>query len=281
MRQMNTARRQGYWDLRAAGNFIGGGTGTGLVLASALAALLGQDVTLPLLAGCACVALGLSLVWLEIGKPWRAFNVFFHPQTSWMTREGILAAPLLACGAAAAWFGQPLLLVPAAALACGFVYCQARILRASRAIPAWSHRRTVPLIVLTGLAEGTGAFLVLGDPTTAMIAAALAAAVVREAAREAYRRGLIAAKAPEGTLAWFRRPEVRVLQAARVIALILLAAGLADFTQAAMVGGALAALTGWGLKAVMVTRAAYTRGAAIPRTPTRGRSVSRTVEAGS
>ncbi len=36
-------------------------------------------------------------------------------------------------------------------------------------------------------------------------------------------------------------------------------------------------LTGWGLKVVLITRAAYTRGAAIPRTPTRGRSEGRTV----
>jgi phenylacetyl-CoA:acceptor oxidoreductase 26-kDa subunit len=277
MRQMNTARRQGYWDLRAAGNFIGGGTGSGLVLASTLAAALGQAATLPLLAGLASVGLGLSLVWLEIGKPWRALNVFFHPQTSWMTREGILAGPLMACGGAAAWFGQPALLAPAAVLAAGFLYCQARILRASRAIPAWSHRRTVPLILLTGLAEGSGAFLVLAQPSTAMILLALAAALAREAAREAYRRGLVAAKAPEGTLAWFARPEVRVLQALRLAAMALLAAGLAGVTGAAAAGGALAAVTGWGLKAVMVTRAAYTRGPFIPRTPTRGRSTSRMV----
>lgn len=277
MRQMNTARRQGYWDLRAAGNFIGGGTGSGLVLASALAALLGQDVTLPLLAGLCFVGLGLSLVWLEIGKPWRALNVFFHPQTSWMTREGILAGPLMACGAAAAWFGHPMLLATAAILAAGFLYCQSRILRASRAIPAWSHRRTVPLILLTGLAEGSGAFLVLGEPTTAMIGLALAAAVVREVAREAYRRGLVEAKAPEGTLAWFARPEVRVLQVLRLAAMALMAAGLAGFGSAAAVGGVLAALTGWALKAIMVTRAAYTRGPLIPRTPTRGRSTGRVV----
>ncbi len=277
MRQMNTARRQRHWDLRAAGNFIGGGTGSGLVLASALASVLGHEVTLPLLAGLACVGLGLSLVWLEIGKPWRALNVFFHPQTSWMTREGILAAPMMACGAASVWFGEPMLLGAAAVLAAGFLYCQARILKASRAIPAWSHRRTVPLILLTGLAEGSGAFLVLAEPSTAMIAVALTAAVVREAAREAYRRGMIEAKAPAGTLAWFTRPEVRLLQASRLAAMVLLAAGLAGFTAAAMVGGALAALTGWGLKAIMVTRAAYTRGAFIPHTPTRGRSTSRAV----
>jgi len=278
MRQMNTARRQGHWDARAAGNFIAGGSGTGLVLASAMAFALGHDVTVPLLAGLVLVGLGLSLVWLEIGKPWRALNVFFHPQTSWMTREGILAGPLLVAGAAAAWSGNALALALAALLAAGFLYCQARILRAARAIPAWSHPRTVPLIMLTGLVEGWGLFLLLGAPSRPMIAAALLAAIAREIAREAWRRGVVAAAAPEGTLAWFARPEVRVLQGLRVAAMLLLALGLAGFGAAASAGGALAAVTGWFLKAILVTRAAYTRGARIPITPTRGRSAARAVD---
>lgn len=276
-----TARLQRYWDLRAAGNFIGGGTGSGLVLASAVAMLMGQDATLALAVGLACVAFGLSLVWLEIGKPWRALHVFFHPQTSWMTREGIVAPLMLAAGAGAVLFHLPAAHLLAAGLAGAFLYCQARILKASRAIPAWSHRRTVPLILLTGLAEGSGALLLLAHPTAAMIALALATAVVREAAREMYRKALIRDRAPSGTLEWFTRPEVRVLQGLRLAALALLAAGLAGLGWAAATGGALAMVTGWGLKAIMVTRAAFTRGAAIPRTPTRGRSVSRTVEVGS
>lgn len=277
MRQMNTARRQGYWDLRAAGNFIGGGTGTGLVLASGLARLFGLDATVPLVVGAVFVGLGLSLVWLEIGKPWRALNVFFHPQTSWMTREGILAAPLMASAVGAAWFGSPLLLLLAVVLAGGFLYCQARILTASRAIPAWSHRRVVPLILSTGLTEGLGLFLVLSAPAVPMIVFALLAVLVREAAREHYRLGLIAAKAPEGTLRWFVRPEVRLSQALRLVAVALLVAAWAGVGGAAAAGGALAALTGWALKAIMVTRAAYTRGAFIPHTPTRGRSAARVV----
>ena len=50
MKQMATAKRQGFWDLRAAGNFIGGGTGTGLVLVSTAMAAAGvapYDVTNP------------------------------------------------------------------------------------------------------------------------------------------------------------------------------------------------------------------------------------------
>jgi phenylacetyl-CoA:acceptor oxidoreductase subunit 2 len=277
MKQMNTARRQGYWDLRAAGNFIGGGTGVGLILAAALATFFGQTTTLPVLAGLASVGLGLSLVWLEIGRPWRALNVFFHPQTSWMTREGILAAPLMACGAAAIWFDNSLLLLPTSFLAICFLYCQARILKASRAIPAWSHDRTVPLILATGLAEGTGAFLILAEPSTIMIIIALSAAVLREIAREAYRRGLIEAKAPEGTIEWFTRREVRVLQGLRLTAMAMLALSLSGFVWAAAIGGALSMITGWGLKAIMVTRAAFTRGPQITRTPTRGRGASHSV----
>ncbi len=280
MKQMNAAQRQSHWDLRAAGNFIGGGTGCGLVLACALAAAFGAPLARPALAaGAICIALGLMLVWLEIGKPWRALNVFFHPQTSWMTREGILAGPLLASCALALWSGHAAWLAVAAPLAAGFLYAQARILRAARAIPAWSHRRVVPLIIVTGLTEGLGAWLVLAEATPLFIGAALLAALAREVAREAYRRGLVAVRAPQPTLAWFARPEVRALQLARLAANALLAAALIvpAWPVAATLGGALALLTGWGLKIVLVTRAAYTRGAAIPYTPTRGRSAGRAV----
>jgi phenylacetyl-CoA:acceptor oxidoreductase subunit 2 len=301
---MNAARRQAHWDLRAAGNFIGGGTGCGLVLACALAVLLGAPLPrLALALGAVCIAAGLTLVWLEIGKPWRALHVFFHPQTSWMTREGILAGPLLAACALAWWFGQPWWLVLAAPLAAGFLYSQARILRAARAIPAWSNPSLVPLIIATGLAEGLGAFVALsalaawaGDtagaaslPLVLVALAALAAGAAREALRGRYRRALQTARAPQATLAWFGRAEVRVLQALRVASIALLAVGLALGLAlglsgpgrwalgALALGGLLAVAGGWGFKVVLITRAAYTRGAAIPHTPTRGRSQARSV----
>ncbi|HNT39778.1 MAG TPA: hypothetical protein PKO45_11750 [Rubrivivax sp.] len=281
MRQNETARRQRNWDLRAAGNFIGGGSGTALIIAAALWTLLPDAAPgvpwLPVLAGMGFVMLGLSLVWLEIGKPWRAFNVFFHPQTSWMTREGFVAAPLLAAAAAAAWFQSRPLLWLAALLAAGFLYCQARILKASKAIPAWSHPRTVPLIIATALAEGSGLVLLLGAAgVRSMVALALLAAIAREALREHYRRGLVQAGAPEGTLAWFTHPATHVLQVTRAIAALLLLAALLGaggtlWPLLAALGGALSALGGWGLKVILVTRAAFTRGLRIPFTPARGR----------
>ncbi|TAN59085.1 MAG: phenylacetyl-CoA:acceptor oxidoreductase [Magnetospirillum sp.] len=279
MRQMATGRRQGFWDLRAAGNFIGGGSGSGLVLASAAMTAGGMEARLPLAVGLALVMLGLSLVWLEIGKPWRALNVFFHPQTSWMTREGILAAPLAAAGAGWVVLGHPALLVPVVVLAAGFLYCQARILRASRGIPAWKQPEIVAFIIATGLAEGSGAALVIGEPSTMLAAVALVAAVGREAAWARYGRALVRDRAPQGTLDCLNAPAARTLRAVQLAALALLAAAVFGLAPAGVAGGALAALSGWGIKALLVTRAAFTRGPRITHTPVRGRGLSRPVEA--
>ena len=84
--------RQTQWDGRAALNFVAGGAGAGLLVAAALA---GSGATgsaggagdaggsWPWLAGAALVMLGLFSVWLEIGRPWRALNVFRAPRRSW------------------------------------------------------------------------------------------------------------------------------------------------------------------------------------------------------
>ncbi|MDO8607303.1 MAG: phenylacetyl CoA [Phaeospirillum sp.] len=279
MRQIITAKRQGFWDLRAAGNFIGGGTGAGLLMVSAVAALTGRDATIPLAAGLCCVMVGLSLVWLEIGKPWRALNVFFHPQTSWMTREGIVAGPLAASVAAYVAFG-PMALPPVIfGLSAGFLYCQARILKASRGIPAWKQPEIMPFIIATGLAEGAGAYLVLGEASTVWIAIALAAALARETAWRAYRRGLVRGKAPAGTLECLDSPAARTLRAAQLAGLVLILTALVVPIPLAALGGSLAMASGWGIKILLVTKAAFTRGPVIRQTPVRGRGVSRAVEA--
>ncbi|RAU20689.1 phenylacetyl-CoA:acceptor oxidoreductase [Paramagnetospirillum kuznetsovii] len=281
MRQIALAKRQGFWDLRAAGNFIGGGTGTGLLMISAAAGLAGLEVTIPLLVGMGFVMAGLSLVWLEIGKPWRALNVFFHPQTSWMTREGILAAPLAFCTLGFVATGYPALLVAVMVLAGGFLYCQARILKASRGIPAWKQPEIVPFIIAIGLAEGTGAFLALGgEPSAAWITTALVAGLARAMTWRAYGQGLLDSKAPAGTLECLGSSTALALRAVGLAGLSLILLSLFVLPQPlAALGGILAATSGWGVKALIVTRAAFTRGPSIRHTPIRGRGVSRTVEA--
>jgi phenylacetyl-CoA:acceptor oxidoreductase subunit 2 len=82
--------RQTSWDVRAAANFACGGAGAGLIVAAALAGERGEALALLIVAALALVAAGLLSVWNETGRPLRALHVFFHPQTSWMSREAFV-----------------------------------------------------------------------------------------------------------------------------------------------------------------------------------------------
>jgi len=149
-------RLQQHWDWRAAANFICGGSGSGLVFFAALAGLAGVDVRAQMAAGLALAAAGLLCVWLEIGRPWRALNVFRHLRTSWMTREAAVALLLFGSGTLAVASSHPAAQALAGLCGLAFVYSQARILTADKGIPAWRHARCAPLMLLTGVAEGAG-----------------------------------------------------------------------------------------------------------------------------
>jgi len=58
--------QQTNWDWRAAGNFIGGGAGSGLIMFTALAGIQGTAAAVLLLVGLALVGVGLACVWLEL-----------------------------------------------------------------------------------------------------------------------------------------------------------------------------------------------------------------------
>jgi phenylacetyl-CoA:acceptor oxidoreductase subunit 2 len=236
---MNQPQR--HWDARAAANFMLGGAGSGLIVAAALA---GEPYAL--LAGAVMIAAGLGAVWLEIGRKLRALHVLFNPFTSWMTREAFAALVLFP----AALF-YPLLAAPVALV---FLYCQARILRAAKAIPAWRAPQVVPLIVTTGLAEGAGLALWFSthDALVALFALAVAARLV----------------------AWWRyRAAVRstaLEPAGRALVWIGSAAALALLPLAAPLAGLAALATGWTFKLALVTRASFKQGFALPHLPVRG-----------
>ncbi|MGO8916880.1 MAG: phenylacetyl CoA [Stellaceae bacterium] len=260
------------WDRRAAGNFIGGGTGGGLAIAAAASALASGAVAPRAFAAAALfIAAGLFLVWLEIGRPWRFLHVFFHPQASWMTREALVAPPLLLALAAAAWRGGMAPAVVSLLLALAFVYCQARMLRASRGIPAWRAPRIVPLMLATALAEGTGAFLMLTPRAGAvMLVLALVAIAARFIAWTAYRRQLAHGGAPAAALTALRAIDLPVLALGTLLPAALLFAVFGFTTLAgpmALAAGALALAAGWLIKAVIVTRAAFNQGFALPHLP--------------
>lgn len=266
-------RPQRSWDWRAAGNFILGGSGSGLLIAAAPHMETVPHAVFP---GVALVGAGLFLVWLEIGKPLRFLNVFRHPGRSWMTREAYAAVVLFTTAGWAWWTGDVLPSVLCAAAAGAFLYCQARILAAARGIPAWREPALTPLILSTGLAEGMAIFLawsivVAGDPS--WMAAAMVPALVFRLAFWFLYRSRIAANAPPAAVRILEDCTLRFLVLGNVLPIALLFAGMTFPPMAvffSIVAALLAVGTGWHLKYVIVTRAAFTQGFAIPHLPARG-----------
>jgi phenylacetyl-CoA:acceptor oxidoreductase 26-kDa subunit len=251
------SKLQSSWDARAAINFMLGGSGGGLMVAAAL--VLPPSPWLPALA-LALVAAGLAAVWLEIGKKWRALHVLFHPLSSWMTRESFAALVLFPLGIGAIALPEPWPLRAAGVAALAFVWCQARILRAAKAIPAWRAPEIVLLVVATGLAEGAGLCLFFDDGSLA-VALFAGATLARAFAWGRYRD---AAKNPA------LDPAGRSLeQLGTVLPLLLLLIG-SFIPQAALAAGALVVATGWRLKLDLVTRAGYRQPFALPHLPVRG-----------
>ena len=269
--------QQTSWDWRAAGNFIGGGLGSGLIVITALSIAPGMHVSALLLTGMALMGLGLLCVWLEIGRPLRALHVFFNPRTSWMTREAFVA-PLVFASAFGMVLGWQALAPLAALAALAFAYCQGRILKAARGIPAWRDARMPALIVACSLAEGTGLFWLLagwwaGTPTLAGLFVLLV--MLRVAFWHAWRRAIEPHAAPRALAAL--DPPGRWLSwagSAAPLLLVLLAtsvlAGTAAASMAMALAGLLVAATGAWFKFALVTRGAFNQGFALTRLPVRG-----------
>lgn len=244
---------QQHWDARAALNFMLGGAGGGMMVSAVLA-----DRPAIIALALALVAGGLGAVWLEIGKKLRALNVFFNPFTSWMTRESFAALLLFALGAVALWNSAFLPLAALAALA--FVYCQGRILRAARGIPAWRAPQVTLLIVATALAEGAG--LALFFTTAPLVVGWFGLALILRAFAWTRYRAAVAHPALDA-------PGKALVQLGTIGALVLALAG-GWVPGSAPLAGLLALATGLWLKFALVTRASHNQGYALPRLPVRG-----------
>ncbi|MCF7980934.1 MAG: hypothetical protein K9K86_03045 [Pseudomonadales bacterium] len=268
-------RLQTSWDLRAACNFIGGGTGTGLLITTALLALFGYPYFGAIILGLACVGFGLFMVWLEIGRPWRSMNLFFHPETSWMTREGILAIPMFLLGALTIfYYPQSSVAAVIGIIAAGYLYCQARMLRGAKGIPSWAHPSLTPYILATGLTEGMGlAICFQALASEALLAVFAVLLILRLITWSRYSKGLQQSGAPQASCAAINNIRSLFLVGGHLLPIILLViVTFASELRVVLVpaAGLLAAMAGWLSKAVIITRAAQTRGFAIPRTPIRG-----------
>jgi phenylacetyl-CoA:acceptor oxidoreductase subunit 2 len=275
---------QSNWDWRAAGNFVFGGSGAGLFAAAALAAGSGVAASAPLLGGMALIALGLTLVWTELGRPMRFINVLRHPARSWMSREAIAGIVFFLLALAGLWLNSAPVIWAAAVAALLFLYCQARMLHGGKGIPAWRAQTAVPLMVLTGLAEGAGLYFLwlvssgqglAASPVPLWVLAVLLALrlmVWRSYCAE-LRQG-----APSETLKTFAAASPWFMALGHGMPLLLLALVLAVPAQAALfaaLAGLLAFATGWWIKFVIVVIAAFNQGYAIAFTPARGPGGSR------
>lgn len=256
------------WDWRAAANFMFGGGGGALLLAAAMVDSEPPVYLFATLLGMALMGIGLLMVWLEIGRPWRAANVMLKPQNSWMAREAYLAgfAFLLAAGSVTLrWAWLPM----AAGIAgIAFLYCQARILRAAKGVPAWREQAIVLLIVATGFAEGV-AYLVLvqvafseSSESVQMLLAVLL--LLRLFAWLVYRGRLLAADSPPQVKAALAgRGSLRFVFFEHLLPLLLIAGSALDSPfglLSALVAAVVIVFSGWRLKFVLVTRLAHVQG---------------------
>ena len=270
--------QQAHWDWRAAGNFICGGAGAGLLIFTALSPLQGPLALVAIFAGLALIGLGLFCVWLEIGRPLRALSVFVNLRQSWMAREALVAVFVFGLGLGLLT-GIQAWALPLAALALAFVYCQGRILQAGKGIPAWREPLTVPLLVLTGLAEGGGLFLLLaawqGGAGSPIVFAFALLVLARWALCRVWRNRVAGVMAPRA-LAKLDGAIPLLQWVGGVLPLVLalsVAAGLASGTLAAILlaaAGLAAAASGAWFKFTLITRAAFNQGFALSRMPVRG-----------
>ena len=260
---------QTQWDWRAAGNFMFGGAGCGLILMTAAASYPHSPPLSLALQALAFIGLGLFMVWLEIGRPWRALNNFFHPQTSWMTREGAVGMVLFPVALAGLIWDIPALVALAGLLGLIYLYCQGRILLAATGIPSWREPAILPLIIATGLCEGSGLLLL----TMYMIGIAsdngwvlfifVAFLTFRSFAWITYRNNLIASKAPVKSLSILNGIHPLILWGANVLPLALLLAAMfisSMTTLFACIAAILAVLGGWYMKFTIVARASHVQG---------------------
>ncbi len=258
---------QSCWDWRAAGNFMFGGTGGALILMIAIASYPGTP-PLPLgLIALAFIGLGLFLVWLEIGKPWRFLHVYFHPQTSWMTREASVAFLLFPTAFIGIVFKIPALITLAGFLGLIFLYCQARILLASKGIPSWREPGILPLIISTGLVEGAALLLLsllfIDSIQGWALYLLLVLLAIRIQSWNKYQQQLITGSTPKQSIKVLSNIHTLTLWLGNVLPFILICVSLILANYIVMlvcIASTLAVVSGWYMKFTIITRASQLQG---------------------
>ncbi len=266
------------WDWRAAMQFISGGTGAGLLFFTALFSFREPDWLIATgLPALSMIALGLFFVWLKLGRKIRPLYVFLNPRTSWMSREAGFSVALVILCLSGILFRSPGVVFIGSLFGLGYLFSQAQILKSARGIPAWREPRIVPLMMLTGLAEGASVLVIstslLADAPAWLIFALLFLVTSRWYAWTVYyvslKRPGAAPILTVDALDYLRRILNPVGHALPVAGLAAALVYSPDFQLAGALAGLFVLIGGWVLKFNLMTRVAYNQGFAIAHTPAR------------
>ncbi|MCK4605171.1 MAG: polysulfide reductase NrfD, partial [Deltaproteobacteria bacterium] len=165
--QLISPMKQRVWHWPAVANFFLGGMAGGLYLIQSVLTHFvdmakGNSLFVKFtLVASALILLGLLLVGLESGRPMRGLYVFREPRRSWMSREAWAAVVFVPAAILNCIIPNPVVLSLAIFAAFFFMVSQGLIVYSARGVTAWN----VPIIPLffisSGLATGSGLFLLL------------------------------------------------------------------------------------------------------------------------
>jgi phenylacetyl-CoA:acceptor oxidoreductase 26-kDa subunit len=213
----------------------------------------------------------------------RSIYVLRQPQRSWMAREAWIAAVFFPLAALALTSGVPMLLIGAATAAVLFLSSQAMILKEAKGIPAWRVSWVVPIVIVTGLAEGSGLFLAASTQFSVLMPLAEVVAVIaiilaalRGWIWRSYLARLEAEGAPTRSLAVFYGYRQWFFMVGFALPLALIAVGfsvMAATVPLFAIAGVCITAAGAVLKLVLVTRAGFNQGFALTHTPMRGSGI--------
>lgn len=135
------------------------------------------------------MALGLAIVWAPFAPRLRHAGLLLRPTPSWASCETYVALAFFLALATLAKVPAPAIELLVAFCAALLMICQAWIVRSSKSRPAWRATETPSLIVIVGLALGTGLIALMAVLMPAIVRGTILAPIAGMvlAAMAAYR----------------------------------------------------------------------------------------------
>ena len=278
---------QTLWDWRAAMNWICGGVSSGLAVAAWLASFAGilpeDKVPVVHVLAAALMALGLFFVFLKIGRKLRFWRAVARPQTSWMTREIYAVGAFYPLVLANLILPSAFLSMSSGVFAFAFLFCQAKILHRARGISAWRVPLIPWMIVASGLLEGLGLLGIVliwmkgfGPPAPSLAVAGGVLVALNATLWIAYRL----TAAASGIVPLSRRVIAAISLPLHPVGhalpalMFVLALARPDLAPVCLGVSGIALIAGGALwKFMLIVRAGYEQGFALPMVPQRGSGV--------